>query len=166
MDNIDQNSRASIIWRGRVLDGISRLEFLLNYYIAEYFCSDPERVKEMILIILGDDRVSLGGKCQMFYAISQVKHSKWYNDYVSIRIPDKGKKPYSMNSDLVWVIEQRNIFAHRIVSYDLDISNYNTSTQFVQLKNQYNYTVYYKSDFDSLISVIENLRNRFDMEKY
>jgi hypothetical protein len=80
---MDQEKRASIIWRGRVLDAISSLEFSLNYYIAKYFCGEENQdmIKEMVLIILGDERINLGAKAQVFYAIAPNKHSKWYEEY-------------------------------------------------------------------------------------
>jgi hypothetical protein len=71
-----------------------------------------------------------------------------------------------MNSDLVWVIEQRNIFAHRIIVSDMPIDDEHVSTQFLQYKNQIKGFPYYKADFERLMTVIENLTDRFDTEKY
>ncbi len=130
----------SIECRGTVLHFMANLELLINLYIAKFFCGkDGTKMEEMILLILGDERMSLSSKAQVFHFIASHHDKKWYESYVSIRVhPDK-KKSYSMNNDLVFVIEERNVFAHRVLDNGKLISTSPIPVRvlrFARLKNE------------------------------
>ena len=102
-------------YRGEILHHMANLDMLLNFYISLYFCgSNEQKVLDMIILVLGDDRMSLSSKAQVFYYLATKYDKVWYDSYKSPRKHDIKKQPYSLNSDLVYIIEQRNIFAHRL----------------------------------------------------
>jgi hypothetical protein len=131
----------SIEYRGRILHAICDLELLLNTYIAIYFCGcETPLSEEMQNVVLGDDRISLSSKAQIFHFLATTHHNEWFKQYVSPRPPEPKKKAYSMNSDLMYVIEQRNIFAHRVLDRDFyeEITNEPTKdgdVRFLKFKN-------------------------------
>lgn len=89
---------------------------------------------------------------------------KWYESYKSIRIhPDK-KKSYSLNNDLVFAIEERNIFAHRVLDKGDLIDNMplpKDTIRFARLKNDYEPLDYTNDKFNELVKVILYLTYHF-----
>lgn len=109
----------SIQYRGKILHAISDLEFLLNTFIALHYCgNDDEKAYEMQKVILGDDRINLYAKVQIFHFISIKHYNNWVIKYASIRLT-QSKKNNNLYNDIVYCIEQRNIFAHRILDRDM-----------------------------------------------
>jgi hypothetical protein len=151
----------SIYWRGLVLHEISMLELMINAYIGIYLCGkeNPDKILDMVNLFLGDDRTSLSSKSQVFYWISSNKDKTWYSNYTSIRIPDPKKAAYGLNSDMSWVIEQRNIFAHRVVSDEIltpDLMQKGI-IRYVKFKNEMDVLDYSEQSFKILIGTIINL---------
>ena len=148
-------------YRGEVLHAMSYLEMLINMFISSYFCSgDIKKAEQMILYILGDDRTNLGAKTQMIQQIG-INHLKsWWDSYKSPRKPDKGKSPYKMSSDFQFVVEERNVFAHRIVDEIDLVNNYVFNTKpitFLRFKNDIQGIEYTSQSFDLLIKTIYSL---------
>ena len=69
----------------------------------------------MIHLIFGDDRVSLMNKSQIFHYIATNHDKKWYDSYLSTRESSSLKKPHTLMQDISFIVEQRNIFAHRVI---------------------------------------------------
>ncbi len=132
-------TKKSIEQRGKILNAMANFEVLFNVYLAHYFCgSNTKKIEEMILIIFGDDRTTLSAKAQMFSHIATNHDKKWYDSYVSLRKPQHKKKPYSLNSDIVFIIQERNVFAHRYLTTDDDLNGNPTPKnvlRFVKFKN-------------------------------
>jgi hypothetical protein len=142
---------------------MANLELLINLYIAKFFCGvNKIKVEEMILLILGDERMSLSSKAQVFYFIASNHDQKWYQSYVSIRKhPDK-KKVYSMNNDLTFVIEERNIFAHRVLDDGNLVDNVpfpKNELRFVRLKNEMEPLDYTDKKYNEIVNVILHLQH-------
>ena len=156
----------SIQYRGKLLHNVSYLEMVLNAYIANYFCKgNSQRMSDMIVIMLGDDRVNLRAKADIFYNLATTYDRTWFDAYVSIRPkPREAKKPYNMNQDLVHVIEQRNIMAHRILDYGTFSKEAipEDVVRFATMKNEIKPNDYSKAVFDELINITINLKNHFE----
>jgi len=151
----------SIICRGTILHHITLLESLLNAYIAFHFCGkNKEKIEEMVLMILGDERMTLNSKAQVFYALATTHDKQWYESYKSFRVhPDK-KKTYSMNNDLVYSIEERNVFAHRVLDKGDLIDNLPLPKgilRFARLKNDYEALDYDEKKYHDLERTILNV---------
>lgn len=153
--------KKSISMRGNLLHQISILELGINVYMGDYFCGkDQDKNVDIQMLIFGDDRMNLGAKQQVFFAIASTKDIGWYNSYKSLRIPPPKKKAYTMNADLVWVIEQRNIFAHRV----LNVGSFRNlekmkegHIRFVRMKNELEALTYSEADFQLLINTVTGL---------
>jgi hypothetical protein len=157
----------SILYRGTILQLMSVLEAIINSYIAEFFCGkNKDKRRVMQLQLLGDERITLSNKAQIFYALADDFNENWYKAYVSPRPkPKDSKKPYGLNSDLSHVIEQRNIFAHRMMAFDqLDKSHPRRKgvLRLVKLKSDTVPLDYDKNDFDELCKLILHLTNYID----
>jgi hypothetical protein len=156
----------SIQYRGKLIHNVCFLEMVLNAYIANYFCSsDDKKMSDMIVLMLGDDRTSLGSKAQIFNKLATEYDSNWYDSYKSIRKPvNKKIKYYAMGSDLFYVIEERNVFAHRI--YDAGVFATeelpNDTIRFTRFKNEILPNDYDKTKFDELLQVTINLKDHFE----
>ncbi|MDB5157705.1 MAG: hypothetical protein JWR50_2412 [Mucilaginibacter sp.] len=148
----------SILWRGQLLHQISILELGVNIYLANYFCgSNDDKMIDMQNFILGDDRMSLSAKQQVFFGIASTRDAEWYNSYKTIRPSQPKKKDYTMNTDMVWVIEQRNIFAHRMLDLD-SFRSFNKREEgvvrFIRMKNELTPIDYPESDFELLMKTV------------
>ncbi len=144
-------------FRGYVLEYISALEYSLNEYIADFFCEENKsKAEAMQLLILGDDRMSLSAKAQVFYQIAKTYDKKWYDAY---NPPDAA----SMNNDLVKAIEQRNIFAHRIADVNAFVKEGlpKGTIRFIKFKNSLEAIEYDKEKFKNLLDMILKLINHF-----
>jgi len=123
--------------RGIVLQHMAGLEQMLNIYISIHFCgNDENKNNDMFLLILGDERMSLNSKAQVFYSLATTYDKEWYKSYVSHREPKTPKNaPLTMNNDLVYVIEERNIFAHRVMDSDPNDRVPENIIRFKKMKN-------------------------------
>ena len=161
----DKLINQSITCRGTILHHICLLELCLNVYIAYHFCGkNRKKIEEMILLMLGDERMTLSAKAQVFYGIGTTHNKQWYESYKSFRVhPDK-KKTYSMNNDLVYSIEERNVFAHRILDKGDLIDNVPLPKgiiRFARLKNDYETLDYDERKYHELERTILNLTAHF-----
>lgn len=154
--NRTQQIEKSIYYRGKYLRFIATLELSLNLYIACHFCGiDHSKIADMQLLILGDERMTISNKAQVFHSIATTYDKKWYNSYVA----NFG----NMNKDLVEVIVNRNIFAHRILEPDSnDLKNNEVaSIKFLRFKNSVEYNEYTEDSFEKLMKTMSNLNAHF-----
>src|SRR6185437_15652066 len=132
----------SIKYRGTFLHHVSILEAYLNLYIANYFIGqqNPNKMAELQEVILGDERFSFNSTVQVFKHLAQKYDEEWYNSCKSLRPHDLKNKPHLLNADLIHIVENRNIFAHRILeNYERDIfekSKPDGAIRFVRLKDE------------------------------
>jgi hypothetical protein len=148
----------SAYYRGMILHQISDMEFIMNTVISFHYCGkNYDKSLEMQTVILGDERVTLSSKSQILFFILTTHHKDFYSSYKSLRIHDPKKKPYSLSSDLSWVIEERNVFAHRILDRDFFITgeqNKDGYVRFVRFKNEITGIEYDDKKFDLLFNSI------------
>ncbi len=156
----------SIQYRGKLIHNVCFLEMGLNAYIANYFCSgDNQKMSDMIVLFLGDDRTTLYNKAHIFNKIATEYDKDWYDSYNSIRMTtEKTPKPHGMSSDLFHVIEERNVFAHRIFDSGTFATKElpNDVVRFTRFKNDIIPIDYDKKKFDDLIQITINLKNHFE----
>lgn len=162
MKMTDQEKKQTVIgWRGQVLELMSQLEVVISLYITYHFVggNDEKKFVDMQVVILGDDRMSLNSKAQVFYFLVTEYNKDWYNSYKSHRPTPKKKSPYSLNSDLIYVIEQRNIFAHRILEDGklTDIVVPDGVIRFAKFKNSIEGVDYTNEKYQELIVIIAKL---------
>lgn len=152
----------SIYYRGQILHLMTVLEAMINTYIVNHFCpSDESLRKDMQLLFLGDERITLNNKAQIFLFLVNSYNKSWGDSFISNRMPEKGKKSYKLSSDLMYLIEQRNIFAHRILDHS-DNLNYiqdkrDNSIRLVALKNEIKPLDYTEDDFLTLSKMIADM---------
>jgi hypothetical protein len=152
----------SIRYRGQILHLTTVLEAIINTYIVRHFCGGEESLeKDMQLLFLGDERVTLSNKSQIFLFLAENYNKTWYDSFVSSRIPPHKAKPYKMSSDLKLIIEERNIFAHRILDHSDNLDYIKPKEEpvvrFVKLKNDIEPLDYTETDFIALSTMIANL---------
>ncbi len=151
--------------RGKILNAMANFEVLFNGYLAHHFCGNNlKKIEEMILIIFGDDRTTLSSKAQMFAHIATNHDNKWYNSYVSPRMQQPKKKPYTLNSDLVFIIQERNVFAHRYLTTGEDINENPTPKdvlRFVKFKNDLEPLDYTDKMLDEIFLTIMTILKHF-----
>ncbi|MBL4677587.1 MAG: hypothetical protein JKY70_15500 [Mucilaginibacter sp.] len=150
----------AILYRGTILQEMALLEQLLNMYIVKYFCGDDkQKTSDMMLLIMGDERFTLGNKGQIFKIIAE-RDKGWYNSYVSKRQPE-GKKNNTLSQDLNFVIEERNIFAHRLLdggSINHIIPLPEGTIRFLKMKNKLSPLDYSYQRFNSIVELIIAIR--------
>jgi hypothetical protein len=141
IENTPEYINKSIWYRGVVLHEICMMEVALNNFISNHFCMNSNKAFEMNYVILGDDRISINSKAQIFKHISDTHYQPWVRQYVSLR-PKQHKKPaFTLSADLFYVIEQRNIFAHRVLDGDSvritnpDFKRKEEDIRFIKMKN-------------------------------
>jgi hypothetical protein len=153
--------KTAIIYRGTVLQEMALMELMLNQYLAEYFCGkDQEKISSMHILILGDERITLSNKIQIFNALTTSHDIIWVNTYISKRKGD-GKKIYNLNQDLNYVVEQRNIFAHRILDgggLDTIHPKHPNTIRFMKMKNEITPLDYSQQLFELILEVIIDIR--------
>lgn len=111
-NNYKQKVDKSIRFRGQILNDFANMELLLNMYIAKFFCGqNNDKINQMQILILGDERIGFKSKLDIFVQIAQNNDKQWYDSYNAF-----GKH---MKADIFKAMEQRNILAHRIIDNDV-----------------------------------------------
>ncbi|NOW97959.1 hypothetical protein [Mucilaginibacter sp. SG564] len=123
-------------YRGNIINEMTWMEKFVDSYITNYFTSDETKVVDMHLLFLGDNRISFDAKRQIFIHLAMKYDLLWYNEYKSFRVHPEPKKFYSMNNDLDYLTQQRNILAHRIVDTTEDGRLDNEKISFLSFKNE------------------------------
>jgi hypothetical protein len=141
-------------FRGQVLNEMATLELYINLYIASHFCgNDYNKIHEMQLLILGDNRSTLGGKIEILHNIAKIYDKKWMDKY-------KGDRTFI--KDLNYTMEQRNVFAHRVIDLNSFYNNIpNGTVRFLKFKNNLDFEDYDEDRFNKLMALIYNLCTYF-----
>lgn len=162
------HDETAIKYRGEILHAVAYLDFIISIYIANYFCgNDDDKFVEMQDVILGDERVSLSSKAQILHYLSTEHDMDWVNSYISPRPKQDKKPPYTFNQDLVHVIEERNVFAHRVLDekgYFVDKEKYpeiDGNIRFARFKNTVKPIDYNPEKFELLRKTIATLISHF-----
>lgn len=159
-ERLEQITQTAIKYRGEILERMSWLEKFIDIYITNYLTKkDNYKAQEMQLLIFGDNRISLESKRQIFQRIAEANDLLWFKAYKSVRKIESKKDSIIMNKDLVYVIEQRNVFAHCIAdTTDKGTSNLD-AIGFVKFKDKGETIWYDNYKFQELANVIVYLTN-------
>lgn len=103
MNTINKMLEESKKFRGEILHAMCVFEKKLDIFISKFFCSDEEKSVDMLLFMIGDNRMPLDNKRQVFHAICKKYYKDWYASF-------GGEE--TLNKCMVHIIEQRNILAH------------------------------------------------------
>lgn len=147
----------SILYRGKILHDFSMLEQLLDFYIAKHFCGeDTKKNYDLQLLLLNDEKLKFSSKAQIFHYIASRYDEQWYNNYQSKRSVLSAKRANALNEDLLYVIEQRNIFAHRVLNNDEYTSNQpsNGNVAFIRFSDEIEVVEYSEERFVELSNLI------------
>ncbi|QJD95832.1 hypothetical protein HH214_08075 [Mucilaginibacter robiniae] len=159
-DEYEKFVEKSILYRGKILHDITILEQVLNFYIAKHFCGDDQKKNyDMQLLLLNDDRMNFNHKTPVFQYIAVNYDEKWYKSYKSIRATTPGNAAYTLSQDLAYAIEQRNIFAHRVLNGDDYSSNQPPSAtiKFIRFNNEIQIIEYSDAKFIELSNLINSM---------
>lgn len=128
-------------YRGEVLNTVIVLERMIDVYIAAYFCTDPQKRTEMILLLLGNERINFESKRAIFAEIIKTGSTEIKKDR-----PDIGK-------EITAVMEHRNKLAHYVLDSSPDALALPTGTiRLARLKNSRTHHDYTRADIDKIIN--------------
>ena len=149
-------------YRGSIINETIWLEKRMDDYIAYYFCDDVNRTQEMHLLFWGDNRMSFEGKKQIFDYIARKHDLDWYKQYISLRSAPVKKGSISMNNDLCYIMEQRNILAHCVLDLRKDARNKEKGTvSFLRFKNEEKRFEFTVEIFNEIRMTLINLSSYF-----
>jgi len=86
--------------RGKVIGKSIYLEKMIDKWLSEYFCNHKGRADDLFYLILCHDRLGFEAKRQVFCYIVEHKCTEFFRAHPTL------------NKDLSFIIEQRNILAH------------------------------------------------------
>ena len=152
----------SMIYRGKMLHYMSVLELVMNIYIANHFCGkDNDKISDMQVLILGDDRMSFKAKMDVFIFIAKKYDLKWYQSYQGIR--------KELKLDLIHAMEQRNVFAHRVADNEdgplLGEKSSKDIVRYVSYKNSIGKEEYTEERFIELLTMVVDM-SKFIAERW
>ncbi|SFA58530.1 hypothetical protein SAMN04488511_11991 [Pedobacter suwonensis] len=159
----DLHEKASWL-RGEFLNRFSWLEKCIDNYIAKHFAGDDvQKQIDMHLLFLGDNRVTMDNKKQIFHFLAESYDLEWYKSYKSeiFEIPSK-KRAIAMNRDLTELIVVRNIFAHRIVELNPEEGKKNGYVGFATYKNYKDVTYIGDEYFLRMINAMYSITDYVD----
>ncbi|MFN0293416.1 hypothetical protein [Pedobacter helvus] len=156
-------------YRGKFINELSWMEKFMDTYIAKYFVGDNDvKLADMHLLFLGDGRISLENKRQIFHEIASKYDSEWYNSYIPVFTDPKTiKSPtIAMNKELVSIIAMRNILAHRIVDTTVEGLENDDVISFFTYKNTFKKETLSHNDYSGYIfgimAITKYLRERVE----
>jgi hypothetical protein len=149
----------AIRYRGAIIHFAISLELAISSYISMYFCGkDAKRMEEMISLVFADDKMTLNSKAQIFYYIASTYDEEWYSSYKSCRKPSqKRNSPITINNDLVYVIEERNVMTHRVFDNGEVYPDDENIVRFAKTKNIIEPIDYDDKKYIEVLIVIKNL---------
>ena len=134
------------------------LEKFIDLYITDYFTnSDEHKSFEMQLLIVGDNRISFESKRQIFHFLAEKYDKEWYTSYKSVKYSVVKKDVVVMNKDLVYIIEQRNVLAHRILDTSPEALADDKGIYFLTFKNELAEIYFTEKTFIELKVMIGNI---------
>jgi hypothetical protein len=151
-------------YRGDILNEVSLLEYAIDRYICDYFVGDSlQKNEDMKVAILGNNRMTLDGKKQVFEYLANKYDSSWTKNYKSIRSVKNtnSKKPpkrHTLNSDLQFIISERNVIAHYIIDSSKDVLEQSEDViNFVRFKDEIKMFTYNKEKVDLICNLTANI---------
>lgn len=126
----------SAYYRGQMMGEAIALEKRIDQFIAEHFCKTKRLQNEMYLMFLGDNRISFDGKKQIFEWIAKKHHKEWAKSFSYDIYCDNTKGKSALSAALSFVIEQRNIMAHRMIRAGHDDLLEEDKITFLIVKNE------------------------------
>jgi hypothetical protein len=94
--------------RGKVIGKAIYLEKTIDLWLSEYFCHNKGRAEDLFYLILCHDRLGFEAKRQVFCYVVEHKCNDFFRKYPTL------------NKDLSYIIEQRNILAHYQIDSTVD----------------------------------------------
>jgi len=139
-------------YRGLFITEFSRLERVVDLYLAKYFTKDEHNANELISILI--DRISFEGKATALKALFERKNT--FDEFMNNR---HDKKTYKKITDgLRSVAQKRNWFAHYHL---LDVvHDQSIVIGLIQFRDSTNLITYNHKQFENLIAEILNLKNQ------
>lgn len=98
---------SNFLYRGSFISSIITLEKSMELFLANYFCNSQQLMEEMVLLILGNERLSFENKKQISLKII----SKKYPLFKPQKSPFKDDTQ-TLETQLQALIIARNVFAH------------------------------------------------------
>ncbi|MFW0718705.1 hypothetical protein [Pedobacter sp. N23S346] len=160
-----------INYRGRILNKVIDVEKVIEIFICRYFAETEKKQFQLHFLILGDNRMNLDSKIQVFVSIAKSEHLDWYNSYITTRKEEK--KAPDLHKDLNHLIEKRNILAHAYMTNDYTFTPDSMSLRqtrrinndgdevvyFNKFQNKNRELIFSKKDIDDLEELSLNIIN-------
>jgi hypothetical protein len=102
-DIIKKLQQAGYLYRGQIINDLIYLERLIDEAISRHFCEDLQRKKELMELILSNERIGFYNKVQVFEYIFKTHRPEFVNANPNIF------------SDIKKLIDERNIVAHYLL---------------------------------------------------
>lgn len=132
----------SIFIRGKVIGKAIFIEKLIDKWLAKYFCNNEDRSSDLYNLILCHDRLGFEAKRQVFCYI------------VENKCPIFFKLHPTLNKDLAYIIEQRNVLAHYLIDTTEDAINA-TEVGFLKMKNKTTRVEFSLEKIENLYKLLE-----------
>jgi len=139
-------------YRGYFITEFSRLERVMDVYLARYFMQTEHNVNELISVLI--DRISFEGKATALKALFDRKNA--HDEFINNQ---HDKKTYKKITDgLRSVAQKRNWFAH----YHLIdvVHDKNIVIGLIQFRDSTNLITYAHKEFENLITEILKVKNQ------
>ncbi|MGG9962398.1 hypothetical protein [Ferruginibacter sp. SUN106] len=105
--------QSTVIVRGNILNAVTSLEMVIDLYITSYFTDDVDKSEELMNLIIAP-RMSFENKVQVLMVLIEKYR------------PEILASNKTMTSDLIAIIQERNILAH----YPLDTTPWGLQTYY------------------------------------
>ena len=102
-ETIKKLQEAGYIYRGQLINDLIYLERLIDEAVSRHFCADLEKKKELIELMLSNERIGFYNKVQIFEYIFKTHR------------PEFVKANPNIFSDIKKLIDERNIVAHYLL---------------------------------------------------
>ena len=124
-------SAKAVQFRGQIIENLSSLELMIDTFLCFYFTKEESNRDELANLVFRTNRITFESKRQIFEYILKNKFPN-----ILVKYP-------SINKDLIFVIEQRNIIAHYILGNDEeDVFKQDKELTFIKYKNEISKIVY------------------------
>jgi hypothetical protein len=100
---INKLQEVGYFYRGQLINDLIYLERLIDEAVSRHFCTDLERKKELMELMLSNERIGFYNKVQIFEYIFKTHK------------PEFVKANPNIFSDLKKLIDERNIVAHYLL---------------------------------------------------
>lgn len=137
--------------RGMAINQSVIIEKIIERYIAVMLC-EPEKVDELIDLILGNERITFEAKKQVF----KVMVEKYDNVFA---------KDGQVFKDLDEIIKKRNIMAHYLLDSSPEfINTFNfTDIRFIKFKDKRKPVIYKKQEIEDYFKLIDDTVDKLNI---